>query len=180
MGLVAPCIYTKCSLSFLTNEVLQYIEGRKFNQSLIYKKLREFQNLHISWHYNYRHVFSVAFVFISQWEASLSMYVVIKFQDLSALKLVFATLVFYSFLVVFLGSCGAIHLVSAKILQKWSALILRSEGGKISKSNKYLLKQIRSMHPTQSYIGSFYFVTSETMLSVINELINNTVTLMFL
>lgn len=180
MVLVSNYAYTKCSLNFLKRDVLPQIQREEYDSNSLYKKLRQFQHLYNVWQYNFRYVFIVTFVFLFGWETTLAMFVVVKFQDLSALKLVFATLVFYSCLVTFLGSAGAIYSASSEILQKWKALVIRKGKGKMSRSSKCLLKQLHSMHPIQFCIGTFYTVTGETWLSVTNDIINTTVTLLFL
>lgn len=144
--------------------------------------LRALQILHGLWHKSYRylmHSYSTAMIIGS---TSISIYGVVKFQDISALKLALMSLQFWFHLYADHRLCGKLHENSLKCFEEWARLISRNAGfrHRTSLNSKVVVKQIKSMPPFRVYVGASYFLRIESLLVAFDRIVNNTVTLLFL
>lgn len=145
-------------------------------------KLRALQLLHGLWHTCYRylmHTYSTAMVIGS---TSLSIYGVVKFQDMSVFKLAIMSLLLWHHLYADHRLCGKLHISSKQFFEEWKRAISRNAKlrSKISLNSKVVLKQIKSMPSFRVYVGASYFLRIESLLFAFDRVVNNTVTLLFL
>lgn len=174
-------IYLKCSVVFIQNVIAKTVQmSRNGNDPSLFLKLRSFQNLHNMWHYNYRYFVQTAYIFLAKLDASLVIYSIVIFWDLSAVKLVFASAIFYFYLYVELTTAGNLYASSDYLLKKWQRKILTAHKGILNRPCKCLLKQIDSVKPFACHVGIFYSITTNSLLTVANEIMNNTLTLLLL
>lgn len=146
----------------------------------LFLKIRGLQCLQNLFHYSYRYYVIPASIYLSKWEAAMVIYAVVKFQDLSAVKLVFASVMYYFFLYASLTSAGKAYLEFGDILKKWRINLLRIQKGVLSKNSRCMIKRLESVQPLAFYVGEFYFITIDSLLTILDEIINNTITLLYL
>lgn len=145
-------------------------------------KLRALQLLHGLWHTCYRylmHTYSTAMVIGS---TSLSIYGVIKFQDMYVFKLVIMSLLLWHHLYADHRLCGKLHENSKQFFEEWTKVIVRKAKfrSRMTLNSKVVLKQIKSVPPFRVYVGASYFLRIESLLFAFDRVVNNTVTLLFL
>lgn len=144
--------------------------------------LRALQILNGLWHKSYRylmHSYSTAMIIGS---TSISIYGVVKFQDISAFKLALMSLQFWFHLYADHRLCGKLHENSLKFFEEWTRSITRkaSTRQRMSLNSKVVVKQIKSTHPFRVYVGASYFLRIESLLVAFDRIVNITVTLLFL
>lgn len=143
---------------------------------------RALQILNGLWHKSYRylmHSYSTAMIIGS---TSISIYGVVKFQDISALKLVLISLQFWFHLYADHQLCGKLHENSLKFFEEWTRFISRKAGTRhrMSLNSKMAVKHFKSMPPFRVYVGASYLLRIESLLVVFDRIVNNAVTLLFL
>ncbi len=113
---------------------------------------------------------------------SIAIYGVVKFQDMSALKVAVMSLQFWFHQYADHRLCGTFHESSQKFLEEWTRSITRKAGGrnKMSLNSKVVLKHIRSMPPFRVCVGEQYFLRIESLLVAFDRIVDYTVTLLFL
>ncbi len=111
-------------------------------------------------------------------EASMAVYGMVKFQSLSAIKLGFATQIFVYILYATLSTQGSLHENSTSILESWTNQVILHRN--ISFRPKYFTRKLKALRPLKTYVGSFYFVTKETLFNVVDSVLDLTTTLLLM
>lgn len=108
----------------------------------------------------------------------MSIYGMIKFQDLSAVKLGMANQAFVFVLYATVSTQGKLHEKSTKCLELWKNQMLLF--GKLSYKSNFVGRKLKSMRPLKTYVGPFYYVEKETWLCVVDTVLNTTVTFLLM
>lgn len=174
-------IYSQCAVAFFKDEVMDEIKrtGGKDDNNL-FLKVRAFQCLHNIWHSNFRHGFQIGCTFVSKWAASLALYCVIRFQDLTAVKIVCGGVLFYLCLCANFNYFGSLYETSGDAFQKWKEVIIHRRRGSFNKDSKWMLKRLCAVTSVKTHVGIFFSITSESLLELLNDVVDSTVTLLFL
>lgn len=167
--------YISCSL-FLVKELdIRVKFPRTFDRirqpKAVIKCLRSLQVLHRFWEISFQHWLCPAHKAVVCNVATLALYGVVKLSGPRAVIMGMVTVISVLYLSTLFYKFGQMHEKSDKLIKNWRT----SENG-----SKYVRKVMRSVPGFGIKIGSFYCVHRTTVINVLWNVLNNTITLFFI
>lgn len=178
-----PCayIYRKCAILLLRNHLECTTDDAERDRNIkVFLKLREYQYLQNLRHYCFRAVAQPTTIYLRKYAGAISLYCVIKFQDLSAMKMMCGTIIY--FVKVYIEIQTAVDLcgVSEELIDNWSKGLAYKKTSNLYGNRKYLLKLVNSFQPLKTHVGDYFFYESGTWLETVNEIVDLVVSLLFM
>ncbi|CAL8073162.1 unnamed protein product [Orchesella dallaii] len=167
--------YISC-LVFIVREMDLYVNNPRTNDSLrnpkiIMKNLRTFQMLHRLWQTVFQDLFCPYNKALAISVGTLASYGVIKLSGPRSLVMGCMATLSLLYLWTMYRKFGQLHELSGQMLEKWKHA---------PTSTKLMRKFVQSVPILRIDIGSFYFVHKTTVATVLDTVLNNTITLLFL